>query len=437
MAVQKANVRAESDKLVEKGIEMFQDGHLENALLQFKKATKIDPENEVAWNNMGYTLKVMERFDEAIACYKKAVEIDEYYEEAWYNLGVAYIASGKFRDAKRCFIKALDIDPNDVEAVEHLELCNKKIAELEMKKREWMDKRRKKLEAMKKEESSKVMGKKAVKPKPKHKPRVEAKVDIKRRIQTQKVAVVDRSGDTDITQKTSQKPGEELTHVSSQPSTAAQISAKSQEIVERMEEGQMTLEGEIHRSTEFRKLVSVAGAEIDLQRELERQKMIEERMKALKEKIERESAKYATLRKSIEDEIKKVEMERDTTVNEMQSALIKEEVDVGALMVKSEIEKKIALEAGVELPWPKVEQEIEKKKEEIKKVEDEYKRKVEEKDRVLEIKKSQFDDVVKEEEEFLLKAKEEEDRLKRELEAIMRRISEYMDKELMREGIEF
>ena len=62
-------------------------GKYDEAIQCFDNATKINPQDEDAWNNKGIALKIQGKYDEAIQAYDKVIEINPQEEDAWNNKG--------------------------------------------------------------------------------------------------------------------------------------------------------------------------------------------------------------------------------------------------------------------------------------------------------------------------------------------------------------
>lgn len=132
-------------QLNDTGTSLAEKNLLDEAIVNFSSAIKLDQSVAVYWSNLGNALKnigkVEEsctcfrkgslckappaylfdnwgaaladagRYAEAISVHKKATEIDPFSSAALANLGAAYRAVGRIKDAMRCFDDALELDP--------------------------------------------------------------------------------------------------------------------------------------------------------------------------------------------------------------------------------------------------------------------------------------------------------------------------------------
>lgn len=67
------------------GEQHFQQGDFENALNAFENGLRNNMQNEVLWNDKGFVLRKMGRFDEALKCFNIALKIKPDYHEAVQN----------------------------------------------------------------------------------------------------------------------------------------------------------------------------------------------------------------------------------------------------------------------------------------------------------------------------------------------------------------
>jgi tetratricopeptide (TPR) repeat protein/4-amino-4-deoxy-L-arabinose transferase-like glycosyltransferase len=91
-----------------------EQGQVDEALIQFEKALKNNPDDAKTRNNFGIALRKAGRLDEAIAQYQYALKINPNYAQAHYNLGNALYQKGQVNDAILHYQDALAIVPDNV-----------------------------------------------------------------------------------------------------------------------------------------------------------------------------------------------------------------------------------------------------------------------------------------------------------------------------------
>jgi len=69
---------------------------IKEAYLSVRSAIKINPFDELLWNNLGNILSDMKRYPEALACYERALKIDPYFQLAKENRDETLRRYGKF-----------------------------------------------------------------------------------------------------------------------------------------------------------------------------------------------------------------------------------------------------------------------------------------------------------------------------------------------------
>ena len=113
---------AEGDKKLFLGT-LFQEAFLCYKKKKFREAIKIlkkilsqNPEDEIAWYNMGVSYAILEEYEEAVECYEKAVKINAKYYNAWNNLGASYNNLKEYKKAIECCKKAIKINPQGYRA---------------------------------------------------------------------------------------------------------------------------------------------------------------------------------------------------------------------------------------------------------------------------------------------------------------------------------
>ena len=121
------------------GDRLFDENQTEMAVEAFKQAVKLDPDLAEAWFKLGVAYGLLEdaeqlsgervigesdskakpnsqkAFEHAVAAYKKWLDTNPNDDVAWFDLGRAYVKLLKFEDAEEAFRKAVKLKPNEVE----------------------------------------------------------------------------------------------------------------------------------------------------------------------------------------------------------------------------------------------------------------------------------------------------------------------------------
>lgn len=132
----------------------FASGNMEEAIVRYREALKINPDYIKARNNLASALTRLGRFDEAsreyalilgkdttntlvliniginhaeqgrfnkaIDYYKRAIELNPLDPYAYYNLAIAYTGLGDSREAKSAYQSAIELNPKDANAKNNL-----------------------------------------------------------------------------------------------------------------------------------------------------------------------------------------------------------------------------------------------------------------------------------------------------------------------------
>jgi tetratricopeptide (TPR) repeat protein len=102
------------------GIALYRKGQYSEAKAHHLKALEIEPENPIAHANLGNVLKRENRLSAAKRHYRKAIELDPYESYAHYNLGLTLYHEGRIGDAVKRFHKTLELAPNSTKALNML-----------------------------------------------------------------------------------------------------------------------------------------------------------------------------------------------------------------------------------------------------------------------------------------------------------------------------
>lgn len=90
------------------------------AIIEYKKALKLNPYYKEAYLNLGKAYQAKQLFEEAISQYKKAIKLDKKYVPAYINLALCYENQNLLTKAEINLKKAIELDPVRPEAHFHL-----------------------------------------------------------------------------------------------------------------------------------------------------------------------------------------------------------------------------------------------------------------------------------------------------------------------------
>jgi len=98
-------------KLFKKGINLMADEKLEDAVVVFEQALRIEPDNIETLMKLGYARFHLEDHGEALKVYDKILEIDVTNPEAWNLKGLVHYEQKNFSKALDSVDKAIESDP--------------------------------------------------------------------------------------------------------------------------------------------------------------------------------------------------------------------------------------------------------------------------------------------------------------------------------------
>ncbi|HRU78822.1 MAG TPA: tetratricopeptide repeat protein [Rectinema sp.] len=102
-----------SRELNDRGVDLIEEGRVEEALECFDKAIELDPQAIFSRINRANALALLDRIDEAIGEFAAALRIDEENTSLWYNRGIVMSQIGDEEEAERCYRRAIQINPQD------------------------------------------------------------------------------------------------------------------------------------------------------------------------------------------------------------------------------------------------------------------------------------------------------------------------------------
>jgi len=88
-----------------------QNLYFSNSYVLFTRAVAVTKDNFVAYNNLGETLRRLNRVDEAVICLGKAIALNPKYDAALNNYGACLVMKGDYINAGSYFSRAIAINP--------------------------------------------------------------------------------------------------------------------------------------------------------------------------------------------------------------------------------------------------------------------------------------------------------------------------------------
>jgi FKBP-type peptidyl-prolyl cis-trans isomerase 2 len=108
----KQTASAAADEFYKKGIELQDNGELDEAISYYQKAIAQNPKHAGSFYNLGVAFQRKGLTDQAILNYEIAIGLNKDFIDAHHNLGVAYKEKGQFDEALICFQRVLQLEPN-------------------------------------------------------------------------------------------------------------------------------------------------------------------------------------------------------------------------------------------------------------------------------------------------------------------------------------
>ena len=109
------------------GIYLASVDKIEEAERVIKEAIQLNPDEVLAYINLGNLLDQVGKKEEAEKAYQKAISIDPENVRAHYNLGLLLAEQDKLIEAEKEFAKAIKLDPRDSDAIHQRDLILEEI----------------------------------------------------------------------------------------------------------------------------------------------------------------------------------------------------------------------------------------------------------------------------------------------------------------------
>lgn len=100
---------------------------LQEATTSYRQAVTLDPEHAKAWNNLGSSLDLQNRFPEAQAAFRRAIALKPGFATAWLNLGASLLNSGTYREAVKALEQAVALAPDEPQGWANLAFCEARL----------------------------------------------------------------------------------------------------------------------------------------------------------------------------------------------------------------------------------------------------------------------------------------------------------------------
>lgn len=120
-----------SDQAVTEAKTQFRSENYGNAGALFYKATRLAPNDGVAWLGLAASCDRIRRFDLADLAYGRAYRLLGATPEYYNNVGYSYLLRGKLQEARANFLKAYELAPNDPTVANNLKLLSSSVQNIE------------------------------------------------------------------------------------------------------------------------------------------------------------------------------------------------------------------------------------------------------------------------------------------------------------------
>lgn len=120
-----------SDQAVAEAKTQFRSENYGNAGALFYKATRLAPNDGVAWLGLAASCDRIRRFDLSDRAYARAYRLLGQTPEYYNNVGYSYLLRGKLQEARTNFLKAYELAPKDPTVNNNLKLLASSVQNIE------------------------------------------------------------------------------------------------------------------------------------------------------------------------------------------------------------------------------------------------------------------------------------------------------------------
>ena len=110
------------EAFINQAADLYAIGAYERAANSSKEALKNDPNNSMAWLNLGNAQKSLGQYTDSLISYENALAFNPNYAEAWNNGGDVLAKLGRFEESLKFTLKAIEIQPTYADAYNSLGL---------------------------------------------------------------------------------------------------------------------------------------------------------------------------------------------------------------------------------------------------------------------------------------------------------------------------
>ena len=101
-----------ADEHIDRGVAYAEQGQLDEALAEYRRAIELEPDNAGAYRNVGTSLGEQGQWEEAAVAYERAIELDPEFGEAYGDLVAVYLNLERLSDAVAAGERAIELSPD-------------------------------------------------------------------------------------------------------------------------------------------------------------------------------------------------------------------------------------------------------------------------------------------------------------------------------------